>query len=1087
MSPEPAQLGLPLASQGTPWPPGSRFPHNFGGETVGAHVYRDLLDSERALLITGYAGIEHLLGFFHRWSERERPVPQRPVRLLIGVEPTLRPVRDPNTAVGLEAEARDYWLFRGISLLNSQQLLSTLELLEKGRLEVRLSDAIRVHAKMYVGDNAVTLGSSNFTRPGLDTNLEANARFERAGEGERYSEAVALAENLWNEGRDFTEGLRNLLGQLLRQVSWQEALARACAELLDGDWAPKKLLEAPDRRPLWPSQEQGIAQALWVLENHGAVLVADATGSGKTRMGAHLLRVLQDRHWRMGRGRQRLPVLICPPAVRQLWAGELEYAAEDAKIVSHGALSWTSSERFRAVETALRNTQLLGVDEAHNFLNRTSQRSRMLYGNVADNVVLFTATPINRGARDLVAVVELLGADNFDDDVLKVVARLEKHARRRAQAKPLLPRESDTIREALQEFVVRRTKADFNRLIDREPESYVNALGKRCRYPEHEPVVFPREDPAHDRNLARSIRERAKQLRGMINFQGRLRMPGFLRFEGWNEERFLTMRIHGASALAAYQVRSRLRSSKVALVEHIVGTEEAGKHFGIGGLKTSRSGNVLGTLQRIAGKPPRISLSVEVPDWLADPGAHRLAVEEEIQTYRDILERVELMSDHRAEANADYLLQLLSDHERVLAFDSHLISLYDLRRRLQERTRARVTLATGERGARSRRDFARDFALGAEGKPVIGLCSDALAEGLNLQGASALVHLDLPSVIRLLEQRIGRLDRMDSPHERVEVHWPQEPPEFQLRADERLFWRLREVDDLLGSNVPIPEGFETYDADRGAYVDVQEIICKVEQETAPDAAMTLADAFSRVRAMVSGPEALVPEDLYESVRKSKVKVLSSVAVVPANDRPWVFLAVGSAERDVPRWVLVEQGAEVEVMGTLDRVASSVRARVSESPADMPFDGVAAGVLETALRAAEAQQEALLPRRKRRTLEELRYVLRGYERRASDDAERRQVVSYILGLLARSEREFDVDIGQLADWWLELIRPEWQEHLGRRGIKRPARLGHLRPRLIREAPVSTERLATIREQRLGIEPLDQRVVAAIVGVPQARSR
>jgi len=72
---------------------------------------------------------------------------------------------------------------------------------------------------------------------------------------------------------------------------------------------------------------------------------------------------------------------------------------------------------------------------------------------------------------------------------------------------------------------------------------------------------------------------------------------------------------------------------------------------------------------------------------------------------------------------------------------------------------------------------------------------------------------------------------------------------------------------------------------------------------------------------------------------------------------------------------------------------------------------------------------------------------------------------------------------LADWWLELIRPEWQEHLGRRGIQRPARLRQLRSRLIRDAPVSTERLSTVREQRLGIEPLDQRVVAAIVGVPQ----
>lgn len=383
----------------------------------------------------------------------------------------------------------------------------------------------------------------------------------------------------------------------------------------------------------------------------------------------------------------------------------------------------------------------------------------------------------------------------------------------------------------------------------------------------------------------------------------------------------------------------------------------------------------------------------------------------------------------------------------------------------------------------SRRTFARQFALDAEGEAVIGLCSDALAEGLNLQGASALVHLDLPSVIRVLEQRIGRLDRMDSPHDRIEVHWPQEPKEFQLRADERLFWRLQEVDDLLGSNVPLPEGFATYDAEKGDYVDVHEIIREVEREAAPDAAITLVDAFARVRALVLGPDALVPEPVYEAVRQSKAKVLSSVAVVPAADDPWVFLAVGTADRTVPRWVLVEAGASSEVIGTLDQVADSVRARVSLGPTDIPFDETAARVLEAAVRIAEEHQETLLPRRKRRALEELRYVLERYERTASDerDGERLRIVRHVLGLLERNEREFTVDIGRLADWWLELIRPEWQEHLARRGIPRPARLRQLRRRL-KDAPISTERLSSVRKRQLAIEPLDRRVVAAIVGVP-----
>ena len=39
---------------------------------------------------------------------------------------------------------------------------------------------------------------------------------------------------------------------------------------------------------------------------------------------------------------------------------------------------------------------------------------------------VFTATPINRGATDLLALVELLGADNFPDETLASLEKLMK-------------------------------------------------------------------------------------------------------------------------------------------------------------------------------------------------------------------------------------------------------------------------------------------------------------------------------------------------------------------------------------------------------------------------------------------------------------------------------------------------------------------------------------------------------------------------------------------------------------------------------------------------------------------------------------
>src|SRR5262249_7823651 len=177
----------------------------------------------------------------------------------------------------------------------------------------------------------------------------AGARFERSGEAERYYKLVQVAENLWSQALHWEEEFRALLLALLQVVTWQEALARACAELLEGDWAQQVLSHQEHRAPLWPSQRAGIAQALWVVENLGSVLVADATGSGKTRMGAHLVAAVGDRWLDTGRLRRAgaLTTLVCPPAVLETWQREALISGVTIMPVSHGLLSRADADSTR--------------------------------------------------------------------------------------------------------------------------------------------------------------------------------------------------------------------------------------------------------------------------------------------------------------------------------------------------------------------------------------------------------------------------------------------------------------------------------------------------------------------------------------------------------------------------------------------------------------------------------------------------------------------------------------------------------------------------------------------------------------------
>ncbi|MBK1887791.1 helicase-related protein [Marinobacter sp. DY40_1A1] len=56
-----------------------------------------------------------------------------------------------------------------------------------------------------------------------------------------------------------------------------------------------------------------------------------------------------------------------------------------------------------------------------------------------------------------------------------------------------------------------------------------------------------------------------------------------------------------------------------------------------------------------------------------------------------------------------------------------------------------------------------------QGQIDILLCTDAAAEGLNLQSADLLINFDLPWNPMLLEQRIGRIDRIGQHHQQIYV------------------------------------------------------------------------------------------------------------------------------------------------------------------------------------------------------------------------------------------------------------------------------------------------------------------------------
>jgi superfamily II DNA or RNA helicase len=1055
------------------WPPNEAFPFNRAGAHVGTMVRADLRASPEPLIVAGYSSIAELVDFLAGWEDVGH---DGKVRFLLGTEPypTTR-FRFSSAAVTFTEEVHRYWEDQGISVRLSAKVLQAITAIDDGRLVTRFIDgAAKLHAKIYVGATAATVGSSNFTPSGLSLQLEANARFERDAEPERYDGLTTIAENLWAQGEPWDDELRALLHLLLQHVSWQEALARACAVLLEGEWAQQYLDTTTGvAEALWPSQRAGIAPALWIIETVGSVLVADATGSGKTRMGAHLVRAVRDRMWSTGRARRDLAVVVCPPPVQRTWRREATVCGVNLQTVSHGLLSRGSTHGRRDEEDAVNRAQILAVDESHNFLNPEAQRTKQVRESRADHVLLFTATPINRGPSDLLQLIGFLGADNFEDETLDILRRLD---RRRSGDRSLSASEVNRLRHEIQQFTVRRTKTLLNELVDRDPDAYIHPdSGAVCRYPRHDASTYETGESPHDEAVAQELRAVALGVVGISQLERTITVPSALRHE-YSDERWLAFRLTSVRGLAVHHVLSAMRSSRAALVEHLAGTSAARERFGLPNFKATDSGNLVAKLERLASEgPPEIRLDCDAPAWLTDPSEWRSECLAELERYRAMLAAAEELSDARERTKARLLAGLLERHERVLAFDRHPITLVQLRGAVAlEEVDAEVIVATGSTTTEKKR--VEDLFERTSDTRAIALCSDAMNEGLNLQGASAIVHLDLPTTLRVAEQRVGRVDRMDSPHESIEALWPRDGVAFATRANELLVQRAAESEELLGANLRVPDLRAIAEDD--AVVDVEQ---RIEEAEKPDAEPWdgIRDAFEPARSLVAGPDALVPPALYDELRNlGRSRVMSAVA----SDEPWAFLAITAGSgQGAPRWLFLD-GPRLRPIVGLDRVADHLRARLGADPPAVGLDE-AGDHLDLVLVAAAQAEHMLLPRRMQRALDQLRWITEGYAdavRRLGDEETGRRW-SDIASLADTSHLDRRPDPYAVAEGWLDLVRPRLDVARQRRR-NQPFLLLKDIDNDLAESQLDLSEVESGLKRLVVMPPVDERVAACIIGVP-----
>ncbi|MEO3408490.1 SNF2-related protein [Mucilaginibacter sp. CAU 1740] len=1056
------------------WPDQEGYPLNIKGlgRNVQTIIYGDIDKSQGFLIVTGFTSLSNLIDLFGSKDHAQL----KKVRVLIGFEPNVKG-RKVYSRFGLDKEIKDYWIKRGLSILQGGAVMQLIEKINNNWIEFRFRD--KLHAKLYIGNGHATIGSSNFSRNGLNFQEEANVRFANADATRQpYKDVKLIAESYYEDSLPYNEKLISLLTTLISDVVWQEALARAMAEMLEGNWLDeyKEIMSRMSSAKLWPTQWKGLTQAVSILQNTSNVLIADPTGAGKTKLCTSIVLCLQHLLYEKGKHHRTESLIICPPLVMKKWAGEFRsFGKLNNNQISMGMLSKASAENQAKIAAQLKLGHLLVIDEAHSFL-ADSDRTAQIKTNRADYKLLITATPISRKVEDVLSISRLLDVDNLSDEEFKVFLDLLKRPYNSNQQANV-----SMLREFISRFTIRRTKKKLNEEIEKERDAYKNVNHNICKFPKQVERTYETRETEADKAIVRRIGDLCLQLKGITYLTGFELNEEDAESDDSNLKIYVDRRLVSARGLSIHVIRYKLRSSHVALLEHIEGSKAAMDHFEFTG-KTNHTGNKLARLRDIRNKamlPHRQKKFADelFPDWLIDEALYVKACEEELSIYQNIAALAKQLSGSREQGKVDDLNKASKKHPYLLAFDSTVITIYYLKKLFRERyPEAVVLVATGgenDQNSQKIMDIFKIDAVEQKGR-VIALCSDKMSESVDLQKASCVFLLDIPGVLRIVEQRIGRADRMDSVHKEIEIYWAFDSEEYSLKGDDRLIETNRLVEMIFGSNFQVPEAlkgrrFQRTENMNTLIEEYKEFVDKDESWTG------IEDRFQTIRSLKEGPDALISEQIYQLYTNVTSEVKAKVSFI-AGSGNWCFIALRGDHRKSPRWYFIKANDHIEV--DIGKICGLLREYISNKSVRLKWDAPA---LERYVRLFKAKERELLPYKKGRALEVAEYILRKRQQEQLITAELREAMKLIQTFLQGKSTEI-VDYEILADEWIMILQPYLNAK--REQIKKKRKveynLNSLR-RDHRNINFTAEDLYHMAEQCVIADAIDKRIAACIIAV------
>lgn len=728
-----------------------------------------------------------------------------------------------------------------------------LEWLEKTNVQVKIYKKHFYHGKFYIIDGIPIIGSiaisgsSNFTEAGLTHNTEFNMVQKQQV---AVIEVKKKFEELWNESEDYKDDLKSLYSDFTAHYTPYEVYLKTLYTYFEDKFAEiSPTDEIPSPIILADFQRDGYLAALQAIDRYGGVILSDSVGLGKTYLA---LRILDDFAYRL---RQKA-LIICPAQLKDiLWEPKLRDAGIRADIVHREKVS-----RDFPIENYA-DYDLIVVDESHNFRNSQTNCWKNLVSTIIQGkpkkIVLITATPVNNNVFDLYNQLRLITKDSDDFFKSAGIISLWGYFLK-------ADRDKDALYDLLEEIAVRRSRPFIRKYypyakIDGETIRFPGRKLNIIRYNLDDTYQGIYEECSHAiENLilaSYNIESYRKETKG-------LQLDLFDAFKetllskGWKEKEvndYLMKLGRNESVIGILKVLllKRLESSieafKISLKRLIDFQEKFLEVFDRGRLldrgtyrkyfqefETDEFDEEEKAFEFHLETLPAINMADYEIDKI------RSCVEKDIEALTDIYKKVESIKpkqDAKLQAligelkklkgkkviifgyfkdTMRYLYKHLGGNREWLLTEADREERKSIEKFLNEidLPSEKISITDSEVKPFERKDRIIRFSpisndrpelKGTEKEIQILLSTDVLSEGQNLQDANTAINYDLPwNPVRLV-QRIGRIDRLKSPHGFIYLYnfFPEDALESILRILQRLYIKLEAINLSVGLDASI--------------------------------------------------------------------------------------------------------------------------------------------------------------------------------------------------------------------------------------------------------------------------------------------